>query len=271
MILPFIEQVNAYNQFNMRGQRYCGAHWGIDPTTLAEIPMPSYLCPSDPTPTGIFTNWLGATASAAYASNYGAISTVFGTSYERSFAGTSGAGQKVPAMGYGGLPTMPNEIKNYSDGLSNTAMVAEIFRGKTIEVRNAHCPSFVTAIALTDGSYCGTLDPSPVTQWLPQSRCGIWTLEAGLACNLDATRAPNSKRPDSYYYAGAGPGGPGTYLHWDGAIPASSAHAGGVLAVYGDGAVHFVSDSVNLPVWRATVSYGGIGPLGAESNTVINE
>jgi hypothetical protein len=48
-----------------------------------------------------------------------------------------------------------------------------------------------------------------------------------------------------------GTGFPGTMTNMAMQVPPSSHHAGGVHVQFGDGAVRFISDSVDLGVWRA--------------------
>ncbi len=58
---------------------------------------------------------------------------------------------------------------------------------------------------------------------------------------------PNSSTPDC---SSAGVGTLGTYS-------AKSFHPGGVFALFADGSVHFVSDSIDLTVWRGMGTYAG--------------
>jgi prepilin-type processing-associated H-X9-DG protein len=40
-------------------------------------------------------------------------------------------------------------------------------------------------------------------------------------------------------------------------VPPSSAHTGGVNALYGDGSVHFIQNSIDLATWRALGTRSG--------------
>ena len=44
---------------------------------------------------------------------------------------------------------------------------------------------------------------------------------------------------------------------WAEDIPASSNHPGGANVLMGDGAVHFIKDSIDLGVWRALATRNG--------------
>lgn len=166
--------------------------------------------------------------------------------------------------------TMPQMVRAYTDGLSNTAMVGEMYRSKTTIVRgNQKCQGTPGDTA----GYCNTLS-AQYYQWPDFARCGVWALEANFGCMLSSLRGPNDKRPDQFY-SGLGAatvyGSTGNYLNEDSnALPISSGHAGGAFAVWGDGSVHFVGDNVSIPVWRATTTYSGAGALG-EVNTVYSE
>jgi prepilin-type processing-associated H-X9-DG protein len=60
---------------------------------------------------------------------------------------------------------------------------------------------------------------------------------------------PNSRIPDCM---------DSTWDHFsEGAITARSLHAGGVNAVFADGAAKFVADTIDLKVWRALGSING--------------
>jgi prepilin-type processing-associated H-X9-DG protein len=55
----------------------------------------------------------------------------------------------------------------------------------------------------------------------------------------------------------AGTGFTGTMTNMAMQVPPSSRHIGGVNAMYGDGAVTFITDEVNLDVWRAIGTRNG--------------
>jgi hypothetical protein len=266
MILPFLEQTNLYNRFNFRGYRYnnspgAGDGWGGGGTALGSNPMPAYLCPSDPTPAGearaIFNY---GTNLAWWGTNYASASSVSGDMNEsstRRFNGSLPPTQMYLGGQYaaeGGLPIQSLKMAEFVDGTSNTVQVVEKFRGKACVERRCEYPS--------DSTQC----PTGVLGALPQgqdvqfgqgitstgfySYCGNWVSENGY-CGSDPTRAPNDKARDEISWVGDG--GPGI----SGTLPAGSAHAGGAFALCADGSVHFISDNVNLAVWKATYSFRG--------------
>ena len=50
-----------------------------------------------------------------------------------------------------------------------------------------------------------------------------------------------------------------------GAIPASSRHSGGVNALFGDGSVKFIKDSISVPIWWALGTSAGGEVVSASS------
>jgi hypothetical protein len=62
--------------------------------------------------------------------------------------------------------------------------------------------------------------------------------------------APNAATPDCTDAAVFDPNSHGAHT-------ARSAHPGGVLVLLGDGAVRFVSNAVDLPLWRGLASING--------------
>ena len=263
-ILPFIEQQNLYNRFNFRGHRYgtCSTtggnptDWGTasDPTTIAQAPIPGYLCPSDATETGhsrFIDNWSGPNLTT-YGSNYCAMMHITGFSGEKKYptsidfatypaALLSPQGRLMGFEGWGGLPMQHLKVGDYSDGTSNTVQVVETFRGKSSIERRATCAGWPA------DELCST--PSASQRDLTRSRCFSWAFDSGF-CGADATRRPNDKAVDQFSWADCMGGA------FTSTVPASSAHTGGVFASFADGHVQFISENVNLATWRATCSFG---------------
>ena len=122
-------------------------------------------------------------------------------------------------------------LSEFVDGTSNTALVGEVFRGKGFDHLNS------------GNDYNG-------------QRYRRW-IETTAYCGADASRKPNDRRQDEISWTDSVDGGN------SGARPVSSAHEGGVHILMGDGAVHFLNESVDLTVWGNTVTRQG-----QESNTV---
>ena len=246
MILPYIEQANLYNKFNFNGGRY---NFGPDePVLICQTAVSTYLCPSDPTPTGIpfdSPTWVwngggslhGYPNNTPFGANYAAMNSVSGRRREDRNGGTF-----QEFLSLGGFAVQGLKIGDYLDGTSNTAMVVEKFRGRPF--RSMRCSRMEWQ---PDGFSAAC--PMVQTENMLGFVCSVWAYEAGY-CGADASRVPNAKKEDDISWADAG-------LAGDGHMPASSAHSGGVFALFADGAVHFVNNAVDLQVWRNTASYNG--------------
>ena len=233
MILPYLEQQNVYNQFNFKGDRYSYGTAG-DPMTVCQTPINAYLCPSDPTDTGVAWGSQPAGTLNGYATN-----TPYGTNYAGAYSVTGQTNEQKTRHTWGGLPSQHIKTSDFTDGTSNTAQVVEKFRGR----------AFVQ-------TQCSTWDPNTLT-WgacsgspidLGRVLCGVWGIEQGY-CGATATRAPNHKARDEVSWAD------GTGFNQLNS-PASSAHPGGAFGLFADGSVHFISASIDLTTWRNTFSYG---------------
>lgn len=246
MILPYLELTALYNQFNFNGGRY---NFGdSDPVIVCQTPVSTYLCPSDQTATGVpfdSPNWVwngggslhGYPNNTPFGANYAAMNSVSGRRRE----GRNGE-TFSQFLSMGGFAVQGLKISDYHDGTSNTAMVVEKFRGRRF--RSMRCSRMEW---LPDG--WGAACTPGNTEDMTGYECGVWGYEASY-CGADASRAPNARKEDEVSWADAG-------LAGDGHMPASSAHNGGVFALFADGSVHFVNDAVNLTVWKNTCSYSG--------------
>ena len=122
----------------------------------------------------------------------------------------------------------PPRFRDIVDGTSNTIAVIEVWRGKPFD----------------------RLGGGPV----PLNRCGRWFTSG--RCEADSNRPPNDPAKDQVswnneYLNGSGHNGGGN------GRAASSLHTGGVQALFGDGAIHFISENVDLDVYRNTTTRQG--------------
>lgn len=128
----------------------------------------------------------------------------------------------------GALAFRGNRIAQITDGTSTTVLAGEVFRGK---------------------SFFNLCNGSDATG----SRCHRWYEESGW-CGADTSRPPNSTIRDEIDWEDT--------MHWSmgGSRPVSSVHTGGAHVLMADGAVKFVSNNVDLLVWRAAGSAAGGEP-----------
>ena len=233
--LPYIEQGASFdryihtNKFDLpSGYRYGDA--ANRPVTTRRIP--AYTCPSDP-PTDPDDNW-GIT-SHNYVANFGNTGfVVHGQDVK------FGAQPTMNGVVFGGAPftisgwdTTDHSgyvrakclgFRQISDGLSNTLMFSETVQGKR-----------------------GVGNDLRGFSW--------WGYGAGFETQL----APNSPAPDVMQSAGycdnTVPSNPPCIGPHSASNPmtmaARSRHKGGVQAAMCDGSVGFVSDNIQIEVWRA--------------------
>lgn len=131
-----------------------------------------------------------------------------------------------------------------TDGTSNTAIFSEHLRGGGIA--NSRTAMFMMMNQSTlDDTYmmCNNLDPLTATP-LSYSQGASWCM-GEMCCTL----YNHVSTPNTYTCAGMGFGG--SMKNMSMSVPATSAHAGGVNVLRGDGSVRFISDGIDLATWRA--------------------
>ncbi|HEY3963602.1 MAG TPA: DUF1559 domain-containing protein, partial [Planctomycetaceae bacterium] len=239
MILPQMDQAPMYNGINMSDWNSCIRPSGVNGTTgqansftiAMSTRMAGMLCPSDNL---VATNASskGLAPATSTGTNYaGMNASGANCTYPQTVQMTSGNACPNHGDFTGGMSYAGRRISEIIDGTSMTALVGEVYRGKGFE-----CLS------------CGSN--------LTGGRCGWWMEESGY-CGADGARTPNSTLLDD--------------VDWDdyttagqsGARPISSLHTGGAHALFADGSVQFISNSVNGLVWKAACSAAGNESLGA--------
>ena len=242
MLLPYIEQGNAYALFDFN----VDLNGAVVNQAARQQMMPMFNCPSHPnTAPFILTgtqcpNGCGTTtyaqslgANANYASNNGP----FGRRYGAKF-------------------------RDFTDGMSNTAMFGEIRLGPSTGSGNT-----TGVLAVTNPMYYNTATALPFGTW-DASTTGDTIAVA--ACDNAATTnylyrgkqyyrgivvttyyshtlTPNSRRHDCVRDTGL------DRAH----LAVRSYHVGGAHVVMGDGGVRFASDNIDEGVWRSIGSKSG--------------
>jgi prepilin-type N-terminal cleavage/methylation domain-containing protein len=242
MILPQFDQAPLYNSINFSEwlREDCPAALaapGDNTVNRARRQViPGYLCPSDPTEfirgSGAGTNYAGMYATGRKHSRCAPFYMPGATPQD--IPATSGS--SCPSHGGvlnsgardrndGGYPVPGESVDKMKDGASNTVMVAEVFRGKDY---------FHTSPGSSSNA----------------NRCRWWIAVTGY-CGADASRPPNWPERDEIDW-----GDDHRFEGW-GPRPASSVHEGGLHILAGDGAARFVSENIDLTVWRNTCSRRG--------------
>jgi prepilin-type N-terminal cleavage/methylation domain-containing protein/prepilin-type processing-associated H-X9-DG protein len=249
-LLMFIEQGNLFNSINFALPPETPGMNGVFPTFMPAYQNPNrenmtsclsqvntFLCPSDgPAVSG----WPGG-------NNY------FGNQY--TFACDLGENLQstvaVPAVMPQGIFYFESAVRiaDVTDGTSNTAFFSEKLRGQGQ-------PNFRTDMLIfanqtsQDATMqaCNALAPGspPLT-----SVEGMSWVMGEMCCTTYNHVAPPNKN------SCAAPGFTGSMANMAMQVPPSSNHPGGVNMLFGDGTVHFIKSTIDLPTWRAIGTRNG--------------
>lgn len=250
-LTPFLEQSNAHNTIDLTVPLYMPDFSILPQNRLAAgLIVPVFLCPSDQgrsisTASGIDlgpTNYAGCTGSGA------------------------GGGTPFRDEGIDGTFFVNSETRwrDLTDGLSNTVIMSESLLGTGDESTTdatfvQQSPQtvyrFVPTAPLSDGVCEGA------TSWNTSNRRGFMWVNGEYRCTLyNHYYVPNSRVPDCLgVVISAGPDRQFTGYGWR---AARSRHPGGVQVLLGDGAVRFVSESIELATWRGLATIRGGEVLG---------
>jgi prepilin-type N-terminal cleavage/methylation domain-containing protein/prepilin-type processing-associated H-X9-DG protein len=246
-LLPYIEQIVAFNSINMRRPAGDTSDDAINPEnfTVRTMVINAFLCPSDTNvPVGTTNNANIGAKQIAYHSYPNSVGT---------YPGRNGAGKPDGPYYSAGTADPTITLASIRDGTSNTAMFSEYIRGMN-----------TTAPGTKDGLHEIYIDSSDTygsktniplqtilqncqasttmgsdqkgKEWLHQN-CG----EGGCYSHI---MTPNKK---SCWFTESS-GSPG--FHSDHTIiGASSYHSGGVNVGFLDGSVKFIKESINPNTW----------------------
>jgi len=271
---PFLEQNNIYNSIN-----FDFTYSDASNTTVTFTPLSYLYCPSDPG-SHIDDASLGGTGDAT--TSYG---TCDGDWYVWSvnWGTTNSVGPMNRSM-FG--PNYSRRIAMVTDGLSNTLMASEGFIGHA-QMRSCDAGGSQISDPVT-GTYSFTNIPLPGPNSAAAlayqiNNCGTATGKAKAGGPIGHTRWANG----GVYYSGfttAMPPNQGVAtvsravgysnagqnlpMDWDSvdendagptymSLCASSFHAGGVNALFGDGSVRFVKNSVSPLTWYGLGTIAG--------------
>ena len=234
LLLPEIEQQNIYDTIDFNGTAgvmKCsgengppGAPW----TDSVKIKIDSFLCPDETTDPKIDSSWHG--------SNYAAMVSA---KQDYNYIATKQHKYKTTKSDIGVLhPQKPAKHRDIAkDGTSHTILLVEVDRSRKLIEQKKEGAGF-------------------------HYRCGRWFNSQG--CLADAIRTPNDfgteKNPKVDESALDNPVAWGTFRSkktngWGRAT--SSVHQGGVHVVLVDGSVHFITNDVDIDLYKATCTRSG--------------
>ena len=250
LILPYVEQANKYNQFNL--------HYEInlapenEPARQQDIPI--YLCPSDPSTAAFIES--GATDHDGRSNYFGNIgANAYSGNLDPSTAGLFNfeCNQKVADKG-GVLISV--RIAGITDGTSNTAMFAEVRRGNSagsgqrVDIWDARYFGFSGADAdLVPPASCNTAGSSLRYTGLKYYR-NLMTTSV-----YTHTMTPNTSGGDCIDLNARPDDGGAAFLAAH--IGARSYHSAGVNVCFADGSVRFIQNAIDLATWRALGTRSG--------------
>jgi prepilin-type N-terminal cleavage/methylation domain-containing protein/prepilin-type processing-associated H-X9-DG protein len=270
LMLPFIEQATLYNSFNaafgMEGPNISGIPGGfLINSTVYTTKIASFQCPSD--------NQVNYNLQTLFQLPWTSTKGNYGANWGNLDDGQAllgGKFNKFPQLwlqspfGFSRAGTGPYNcrIATVTDGTSNTHFVAELLQGASDDIRgniwvlNAGAGTYMTRFApngYTD--YVGLIPPwSTVVGPLPLTNFdnlasfgkvtqpGKSPASAGSLCDSQPAQqlGCNDQADEGSEFAGS-----------------RSRHPGGINALFGDGSVHFLKNSINALTWVQLGSING--------------
>ena len=284
--MPFLEQGNFYNAIN-----FDYTYSGPANTTLTFTPVSFLFCPSDPGD-HIDDASMGGTLDAT--TSYG---TCDGDWYVWSVNWTTPPYTPGPMNRSIFGPNYARRIAQVTDGTSNTLMASEGYIGHN-QMRS--CSPGITAFPSDGvtgiGTYSFTNIPAPGPQSLAAlnsliNSCSTATGKAKAGGPIGHTRwanggvyysgfttanTPNCSVSTINRDTGSLNAGANVPMDWDWtdendggptfmSLAASSKHPGGVNALFADGSVHFVKNTVNPVTWYGLGTIGGGEVISSDS------
>jgi prepilin-type N-terminal cleavage/methylation domain-containing protein/prepilin-type processing-associated H-X9-DG protein len=275
---PFMEQGGFYNAIN-----FSFTYSATQNLTLANMPLPLMFCPSDPGPHIDDASLNGPNATYYATTSYG---TCDGDWYVYSINWGANGNSIGPMNRSLFGPCYSRSIAMVIDGLSNTLAVSEGLIG------HGQYRSCMTAPTVPSDASVGTWSPMNVPAPGPNSTAALASLIASCGAATGAVKAGGALGHTRWtnggvYYSGfttamppnmgvsavsratnSSLGGKNVSMDWDSvdendfgptymSLSASSRHPGGVNALFADGSVRFVKNTVDPVTWRALGTING--------------
>ena len=268
IILPYVEQANAYNLFDF-SQQINSSH--LTGNTLArEQDVKFFLCPSDPQMGKLY----GAYGRNNYMGNIGTTADIHDNSSVHT--GIFNYNQRNGV-------TSAIRITDITDGTSNTCMWSETKRSTVAggcgnNGGDDYNPTNVYTIPPTDpgwNMYTPMYGPQDVNVTDPGAiikgntyHCNAWNYPPTGRVNYRGCEYYRAIVEMEFYNHTTPP----NYVGYDcgtsdtaaGHIAARSYHTGGVNACFADGSVHFIPNSIDMTTWQAMGTRSGGEPISGD-------
>ena len=242
-ILPYLDQANLQNLYDSLRP------WEAQTPMVARIPLSIYLCPSSTGNEIISFPQLLAIPSVQTGDTYGALQYALCKGAHGNWCENT---NEIPASVKGMFDlNMKTKFRDITDGTSNTLCVGEATSGGEWKVANNTTPNMP--------------EPGTDPQWAwiiaQPANFGLKAIVGGpqsslYACTVDRL----NKNPvtetvfDETQFQG---GGANCTNPEDSTSNFRSQHAGGGQFLYADGSVHFISENIDLLLYRNLSTRGG--------------
>ena len=263
-MLNQVEQAPLYNSFNFSLGAVNGAnaaYIAVNTTTISSL-ISTYLCPSD-----VVNTYTAIGKPANYVCSLGPQFR-----YDGGSSGGVGVGMFAIQQAYG--------TRDTTDGTSNTVAFSEVLTGDNTTGSRNKAERYVSQ-SWPSGSY--VLNATALGTGAEQTMPGGQGYLNQFIALCNAARLANKNENNlagSYWSSGRTLPGPlnsmlltpnspnadcGGYPGQSAMFAMRSRHPGGVNAVFADGSVHFVKDSVNQVTWWALGTKAGGEIVSADS------
>jgi prepilin-type processing-associated H-X9-DG protein len=252
-LLPYIEQGNVYSAINFNFPPSTPGMGGVsafmpaytspnaENNLMCETLINVFICPSDVSPIVINSIWPGQN------NYYGSM----GTTYMCDVNPTNPSVEDPTAVADGVFFYLSQiRFTDISDGTANTAMFSEKIRGQGNP--NPKTDLLIMPAASSMAQAYGTCEAINAASATPLTSKQGWSWVMGEMCcsTYNHVSTPNT-------WSCASTGYPGGMQNMAMVVPPSSRHVLGVNVAMCDGSVHFITDGISLPTWRALGSRNG--------------
>jgi prepilin-type N-terminal cleavage/methylation domain-containing protein/prepilin-type processing-associated H-X9-DG protein len=263
-ITPFLELGNLYNAINYTNKT-------SDPSnsTAVSTQLKVFICPSESNQQAFTTTNTAGVTSTYGISNYGWCE---GTWY--TFGGFGSSMQTPSAIG----SNISRRFASFTDGLSNTLLAGEV---KSYFPSYHDCGAVPPPGPAIPSAYPDVASVLASIAAAPTSGCRLAAAPSGMLGGghthwsngnsfydgFTTALPPNTQSPagspayDSDMSSEDEDDGGPTYA----AITSRSYHSGSVNALFADGSVHAVKNSINVQTWRALGTVGGGEVISSDS------